>query len=75
MIIYWCSLLTSEASFSYGRCPRAECYALLYVWCGYFISIGATSAGRLELYFALFSDGQSTMSFTGKLSTGKGYFI
>lgn len=46
---------------------------IIYVY--YFISIGATSAGRLELYFALFSDGQSTMSFTGKLSTGKVYFI
>lgn len=29
-----------------------------------FLEKGATSAGRLELYFALFSDGQSTMSFT-----------
>lgn len=29
-----------------------------------FLDEGATSAGRLELYFAMFSDGHATMSFT-----------
>ena len=28
--------------------------------------IGGTAAGKLQLYFSMFSDGESSMSFTGK---------
>lgn len=33
----------------------------------YFMSTGGTSAGKLELYFTVFSDGQLAMSFTGNV--------